>query len=263
MIKRSRLLLIGFILFCACNGWAESEDSNPSGCMYLKNTLFSDFKNFYSLKNQANVGIGIALSGILANTSSDENFQDWVQDSVVNEDTNNFSDAVKEMGSWTKVAPVYLGLWGVGSLLKNTRIGNETRSFSSETARGLFVGMPSVLLWQFVLGASRPSDEGDSKWHPFEDNNSASGHTFTGAVPFLTAARRTDNIYLKSLFYLGSTFTGYSRINDHQHYLSQTILGWWLAYSAVESIHKTENSKVAITPFPMDDGLGFYFTFRF
>jgi len=260
-MKIKSIFIVYIIFFVVCNAWAESE--KPSYSNQVKENIFSDFKHFYSLKNQAFIGIGIAGAGIIANTSADENVQDWVQDSVVSEDTDDFSKVVKELGSWKKMTPVYLGLYGLGKIFEDTKIGKNTGSWSSETFRGLLVGMPSVLLWQITLGAARPSDEEDSKWHPFEDNNSASGHTFTGAVPFLTAAKNTDNIYIRSLLYLGSTFTGFSRINDHQHYLSQTILGWWLAYSAVESIYKTEKKRFTVMPIPVKEGFGAMVTFRF
>jgi len=34
--------------------------------------------------------------------------------------------------------------------------------------------------------------------------------------------------------------TGLSRINDRKHYLSQVILGWSIAWNAVEAVHGKE-----------------------
>ena len=243
------------------NAWPDSSAFTES--KRISHLIVSDFKDYYSLSNFGKVGIGLCFAGIIANTDADENIQDWVQDSVVDDDTDDFSKAVKNIGSWKRVTPVYLGFAASGYLFKNEGFMKGTGTWGGKTFRALLVGMPSILFWQFALGAGRPSDGGDSKWHPGEDNNSASGHTFTGAVPFITAAKMTDNLYLKSLCYVGSTFTGFSRINDNQHYVSQTVLGWWLGYLAVESIDKTDKSNFQIAPLPVRDGFGITAMYRF
>jgi hypothetical protein len=114
-----------------------------------------------------------------------------------------------------------------------------------------------VLALYGLLGSGRP-DRHDSHWHPFRDVHGISGHTFTGAIPFLTAAAMTDNPWLRGALFLGSFATGWSRIHDDRHYLSQAALGWWVAYLAVRSVDQTQDEQrsllVAPTVFP--DGAG-------
>ena len=115
-----------------------------------------------------------------------------------------------------------------------------------------------------ALGASRPKED-DSSWRPFNDNNGVSGHSFMGAVPFIAAARIARKPYLRYFFYLGSMLTGWSRINDNSHYLSQAALGWWMAYLATACGDKAEGEKgkVVIAPTPVADGVGFTVALRF
>lgn len=256
-------IIVFLITLFFFSGFATSEQTLSDEAKKTGQAILSDFKDYYSLKNFGKVGIGLGVSGMIANTSADQNIRDWFQDSVRDEDTDHFSGAVKNLGSWRRVTPLYAMLAASGYLFDNVSVMRETGTFGARTLRAFLVGMPSVLFWQFSLGAARPSDEKDSKWHPGEDNNSASGHTFTGAAPFLTAAKMTENVYLKSFLYLGSTATGFSRINDDQHYFSQTVLGWWLAFLAVESVDKVNKSRVIVTPLPVHDGLGIMATWNF
>lgn len=121
-----------------------------------------------------------------------------------------------------------------------------------------------MLFLQNAIGASRPKED-DSNWRPFNDNNGVSGHSFMGAVPFITAAKMADNTYLKYFFYLGSMLTGWSRINDNSHYFSQAALGWWMAYLAADCGEKgdAEKKKVVIAPAPVADGVRFTVTLLF
>jgi len=99
------------------------------------------------------------------------------------------------------------------------------------------------VLWtlQRGLGANRPSDENPSpRWRPFSDDNSASGHAFIAAVPWLNLARRAPGPGNKWLARCGSVLTGWSRINDRKHYLSQVVLGWTIAWNATEAVHAGE-----------------------
>jgi membrane-associated phospholipid phosphatase len=131
--------------------------------------------------------------------------------------------------------------------------------FGSRVTRSYLVGFPSMLLLQRALGASLPSDDNfHSSWRPFADSNSVSGHAFMGSIPFITAARMTDNPWLAGTLYACSTFTAWSRINDNQHYLSQVILGWWMGYLASRSVWETQSQEQAISLAPLvtEEGVG-------
>jgi hypothetical protein len=130
---------------------------------------------------------------------------------------------------------------------------------SRRTLRGWATGAPTLLAMQSVLGPSRPlMGDHASYWKPFQDSHGASGHAFMGAMPFLTAADMVDNPFIKGIFFSGSFLTGWSRIQTDDHYLSQVILGWWIAYRATRCVSKTqeENRCWEIFPSTSSDGGG-------
>ena len=121
------------------------------------------------------------------------------------------------------------------------------------TTRAYLVGAPPVLFMQSCLGGSRPGERDDASfWRPFDDDNGASGHAFVGAVPFLTAARMTEDRRVKACWYALSVLPAWSRaVNDDSHYLSQVGLGWWMAYLACESVDRTEKAPGCVTVTPI------------
>ncbi len=107
--------------------------------------------------------------------------------------------------------------------------------------RGSFVGAPPLIIMQQLTGGSRPTEtDENSEWHPFRDKNGISGHAFMGSLPFITAAKMTDNRGYKVLFYAGSAIAPLSRVNDNAHYPSQVALGCgWLIWPRVQSTQPT------------------------
>ena len=107
---------------------------------------------------------------------------------------------------------------------------------------------------KFAVGADRPA-EGDSKWGAYQNFHGVSGHTYFSAVPFITAAKMSENPYQKAIFYGLSTLTGISRINDDKHYFSQSALGWYLAYLSCAVVEKGNDQRegrvhVQLAPVP-------------
>jgi PAP2 superfamily len=128
----------------------------------------------------------------------------------------------------------------------------------------MVVGVPPMLAMYAVVGSSRP-DRDDSRWHPFQDLHGVSGHTFMGAVPFLTAAMMTDDPWLQAPLVAGSFLTGWARINNDRHYFSQAVLGWWMAYWACRSVDQTQGERKSclISPSISPDCTGVAVQFRY
>ena len=76
------------------------------------------------------------------------------------------------------------------------------------------------------------------------------------AAPFWTAAQMTDCVPLQAGLYGMGTLAGISRIHTDSHYLSQVLLGWWLAGISVAAVDTTEWQKRQwlITPTVFDNG---------
>ncbi len=104
------------------------------------------------------------------------------------------------------------------------------------TFEAMCVGLPMLWTAQRVLGANRPSSrDGSPRWRPFQHANAASGHAFIAAIPFWTLAQRLNPVWARGAVRGLGGLTGWSRINDRKHYTSQVLLGWTIAWNAVDA----------------------------
>ena len=133
-------------------------------------------------------------------------------------------------------------------------------------ARAYLVGGLALLAAQRLTGASRPGETNyQSSWKPFNDDNGVSGHALIGAVPFLTVAKMCeDKKVIKSICYLLSSVTAWSRINDNAHYTSQAVLGWYLAWETTDAVNSQGEKEQSVTFVPIfeKDGLGLCFSIQ-
>ena len=202
-------------------------------------------RNYYSRRTFLRLGAATLAAGLLAYSGADEAFESWHSGSVRSARTDRFSHVFKYFGerfwfsSWLLVAAVDAWL--------------RTSAFSRwgrHNFEAMVVGLPTLWTVQRVLGANRPSsDDGNPRWRPMAADNSASGHTFIAAIPFLVAAREAGRPLpawgLRAL----SPVTGWSRINDERHYLSQVLMGYALAWESVSAaaLSPDEASPEAVT----------------
>jgi len=234
-----------------------------------RDRIFADFGNFYNQHTVKNFGVVLLGASVIANTKMDGNFQNWYQDSVRSNCTDDFSKIAKFPGEGQYFIPVMAASALAYRFCQTKwRTSNCTLGeFTDRTTRGYLVGVPTLLLFQPLLGAGRPT-MGSSHWQPFHRANSVSGHAFIGAVPFMTAAQMTDKPVVKGLFYTLSTFCAWSRVNDDAHYLSQAMLGWYLAYLSVRAVTQTESRGLlprGLTLFPVTEsnavGVGLFYQY--
>ena len=129
--------------------------------------------------------------------------------------------------------------------------------WAQKSFRATVVGGPALLFLAAATGGDRPT-EGDSNWGAYQNFHGVSGHAYFGAVPFITAAKMSENPYQKAIFYGLSTFTGLSRINDDKHYFSQSALGWYIAYlscAVVEKGNDRREGRVHVQLAPVPKGI--------
>ncbi|MCP4724506.1 MAG: phosphatase PAP2 family protein [bacterium] len=175
------------------------------------------------------------LAGVSANTNIDKEFKNYYQENIRSSGSEDFSGRVKPLGEGLYMFPVYPVVYYLGKLSENSMMEEWSRRIMTAA----LISAPGILTSQLVLGGARPTNDTGSKWWGREHKfNGASGHTWVAALPFITAAKLTENKILKYLFYISSTATGLSRINDDAHYLSQVILGYSWAYFGVKSTFK-------------------------
>jgi len=201
----------------------------------------TDFGNFYlDRANLTKLGIGFAGAAVFANTGMDRYIRNKYQNNLRSHETDEATKIFNISGTALVLVtvPVYIGTYGAGLLLHNPTMEEWAR----KSLRAAVVGGPALVFLATATGGDRPT-EGDSHWKPFQNIHGVSGHAYIGAVPFITAAKMSENPYQKAIFYGLSTFTGLSRINDDKHYFSQAALGWYLAYLSCAVVEKGNDRR--------------------
>lgn len=234
-------------------------------CGRLGDEVWADYRAFYSWPSLRGLLIGLGVGSILANTSMDQDFRDWYQERVHSRGLTHVAYAWKTFGEGAIFLPSYAALAFVGAMYEDRAWGSVVGEFGSRAARGFLVGGPVVLSGQYVLGAARPSSEGEnSHWQPFRSCHAVSGHAFVGALPFITAGKMCDNPWLKATLYGCSVLPAWSRIEHDRHYLSQAVLGWWIAYLACDAVDNSMESErsYSVAPVAAPDFVGISLTYR-
>ncbi|MBD3676533.1 MAG: phosphatase PAP2 family protein [Planctomycetaceae bacterium] len=214
--------------------------------------MVEDHRNFYSKHNLQLLGLTFLLAAPVANSSADREILDAFDDTF-NSGSGNAGDFVhqfKDIGDHMVMVPIYGASMGAGLLLHETNVGDYVGEWGERSLRATIVGFPSLIFTQKMTGAGRP-EEGDSDWSFWNDTNGVSGHSFIGAIPFMTAAQQTDDPWKKTLLYAASTLVPISRITDHDHYPSQSFLGWWMAFSSVMSVDATQDGDTCWRTVPL------------
>ncbi|MCA9265621.1 MAG: phosphatase PAP2 family protein [Planctomycetales bacterium] len=233
------------------------------------NRSIEDHRNFYSPHSLLWLTGGLAVGGLMANTSGDEVIQRHFQASVLGASSDSWYEwfhASKELGNGYYTLPIMAGAYLTSELLPETTGAQRLRLWSERSVRGTLVGAPPLIGLQLLTGGSRPNEtDRGSRWSPFDDNNGISGHSFMGALPFITAAKVSENRLEKAGWYAASFMAPLSRVNDDAHYPSQVALGWWMAYLAASAVATTDaqESIWVIVPYADANGTGVVGATRF
>jgi membrane-associated phospholipid phosphatase len=196
----------------------------------------TDLRNFYLDRgNLTRLGIGVAGAAVFANTGMDPYIRNKYQDDLRSKGTDDATHIfnISATAVTLVLAPAYIGAYGAGVWFKYPTMVE----WAENSIRATIAGGPALLLLAAATGADRPT-EGDSKWGAYQNFHGVSGHTYFSAIPFITAAKMSENLYQKAIFYGISTMPGLSRINDDKHYFSQVALGWYIAYLSCAVVEK-------------------------
>lgn len=257
-------LLIGVSVATQHSALAAEEPAG-SNTSSISDTVIGDYKSFYASDRLLRMGIVFGVAGIAANTNIDMNIRNWYQDKVRNAQTDSWASNAetdlsfnaKFFGEGKYLVPIALLSASVNLIDHDTAVGN----WGAYASRAYITGLPAMWFMQSATGATRPGDrpEGSSWTTPFGHSNGVSGHAFVGAVPFLTIAyMNPDNKYIKYPAYIASAAAGWSRVNDDKHFPSQVVLGWYMAWEAVDAVFDNSEKKkgVAVSPMVGLDGFG-------
>ena len=251
-----------FAMFLPIDANAAGENTNAP----FLSTLRHDFRHFYSDSRLRRMGVVFGGAAIFAHSALDEDIQEWYQQDVRTSATNWWAKRAKILGEGKYLLPLSLIAASSGLLFSEESKASMISKWGERTARAYLVGGLAAAAAQRLTGASRPGEtKYGSSWKPFNDDNGVSGHAFIGAVPFLTVAKMCeDKKVIKSICYLLSSVTAWSRINDNAHYTSQAALGWYLAWEATDAVHPQGEKEQSVTFVPIfeKDGLGLCFSIQ-
>lgn len=262
--RHSLLRLCVLMSICFSALATATEDANINQSTSISEIVSLDYKNFYSTDRLARMGLVFAGAGIVANTNMDMSIRNWYQDKVRSSQTNStasnpqkdFTLNAKFFGEGKYLVPVALLSSSINLITPDTAVGN----WGAYASRAYITGLPAMWLMQIVTGASRPGETPEgSTWRPFNDDNGVSGHAFIGTVPFLTLAKMNpENNFIKYPAYIASAAAAWSRVNDDKHFTSQVVLGWYMAWEAVDTVFSSneKNKSLTITPIAGLDGFG-------
>lgn len=261
-MRRWRFILPGVGLVMSLQTYATADSTF---LRQMLDTELDDYAEFYTVRNMSYLGSGLAAGALLANTSADTDIRNWYQEDVRSRSTDKFAKSARLTGEVAIACPVFAGAWLLGLIGENNHVTGVIGEWGNRSLRSVLVGGPPMLAFQQILGSGRPGDGVGSDRTPLKEGHGVSGHAFIGAIPFLSAAEMVDNRVLKSLLYAGSTLAGLSRVNDDQHYASQVLLGWWIAYLAETSVDRSETHRRVLEPVPVviDGHPGVALTFTF
>jgi hypothetical protein len=245
------------------------DDSPPVVEPSFLSRIASDHRYFYSPDSLIGLSYGLAGGALMANTNFDNTMQAHFQASIRNAGSDEWFhtlEAQKKLGNGHYTIPVFAIAWAAGSLLEGDPVADNVGEWGERSIRSILVGAPPMLATQYIVGGSRPGEStAGSDWKLFQDHNGVSGHSFMGAIPFLTAAQMAEEPWIKFAFYAGSTLVPLSRINDDDHYTSQAFLGWWFALLATKAIDSTQQGYTnwALAPWLGRGTSGFAAEYRF
>lgn len=248
--------LVPLLLFTTLAIYGTAHPALP----HPLSVVTQDCQQFYSTARLSRMGIVFGIGGAFANTWADGAVQGVYQRSFRNASLDRLARWMKPFGEGAYLIPLSLAGTAFGHVLTSENGLTAVGTWGSRTARAFLVGAPALLLAQRLTGASRPGERRrGSRWRPLQDDNGVSGHAFIGATPFLTLAR-LNGPFLRYPFYVVSTLTAFSRLNDNAHYLSQCFLGWYLAWEATATVNPGEPVQTPrpfrMTPMVFPDGAG-------
>jgi membrane-associated phospholipid phosphatase len=223
---------------------------------------WSDINHYYSPASLTEFFLGVGGAAIMANTKIDNHVAAWYDTRIhTPQDSSKLNGVAhfwKQFGNGAITIPTFLAMDLVGRYYGDVPAMGALGDYGDRVTRAYLVGAPSMLLMQWTLGGARPSDGTNSHWNPFENDHGVSGHAFMGSIPFITAANMVDNPFAKGALFVCSTFTGWARIDENAHYLSQVWLGWWMGYLACQAVNETqhEDRHLKIVPLVSPDMTG-------
>lgn len=165
---------------------------------------------------------------------------------------NAFIEGGRIYGEWYSIVGV-AGSFGLYGLIAHD---TAAKKISIELLQaGLYSELMTTIL-KIAIGRARPvSTENAFTYHPFSlfDYNfhsMPSGHTTSAFAMSTVMSRHAHSTVLKILAYVPAGFTMFSRLYQHQHWLSDEILAAGIGYFVgnwVVDLHEGKRHRINVT----------------
>lgn len=221
----------GLVLICALLAAPGCRRARGNVNPLLRGTK-DHWRRQYGRRSFMRLGGALAVAGVVIYSGADAAVIRWHDRRVRSTASGRTARVGYELGQ----RPWFLVWLGVAAIDAWVRSGPFSR-WGRANFEAMVVGLPMLWVVQRTLGADRPSaDAPTPNWQPLRTDHAASGHAFIGAVPWLNAARAAGLHRWRPLLLAVSALSGWSRLNDRKHYLSQVWLGWFIAWQAVSAV---------------------------
>ena len=161
--------------------------------------------------------------------------------------TNRWAHRFRHLGQPEVFLPVVIGLLLGGRVLRRVKLFNAGRRAAIVM---ILVGLVGTSL-KYVVGRVRPNfSASPAEFRPMSGAASfPSGHT--GAAFALAGSLALETTPVAgAAFLLGAAGTGWSRINDNKHWLSDVFCGAVLALLIVGLVHRWDRRRAGRGPPP-------------
>lgn len=199
------------------------------------------------------------LLGTLAATGIAMVFDQKVRDKI-HDNTDSFGESISEFGN-----AFGNGLYVYSGLLAFAVIGKAAGSrgmygVSSRALKSTLLSGAGAVVLKSLIGRKRPTNSPDDPFtfraFTFTDNSFPSGHTAVTFALATSVAREIrgnwDDLALFSL----AAVTGYARMHDDRHWLSDVIFGAGIGILSARVVHRRE-AKLLIAPGTLGANLTF------
>jgi hypothetical protein len=195
--------------------------------------------------------IGVSVSATFAVMPFDESITNSTQGEQKYY-RNAFIEGGRIYGEWYSIGGV-AGAFGLFGLISKD---SAAKKISIELLQaGLYSELVTTIL-KMAIGRSRPVITEDAfTYHPFtlfdyNYHSMPSGHTTSAFALSTVMSRHAHSTGLKILAYAPAGFTMFSRIYQHQHWLSDEILAAAIGYFAgnwVVDLHEGKRHRINVT----------------
>jgi membrane-associated phospholipid phosphatase len=171
---------------------------------------------------------------------------------------DRIASAGNRFGEPRLVVPLIGAAWLVGRIAGADRISRS----SVRIGKALVLAGGATQLMKFTFGRARPALAGGNidLFQPFnqrdEFNSFPSGHTAVAWAAATVLATESGSVWVRRALYAGAVTTGFARINNDKHWLSDVVAGAFVGHLAAKMV---TSARIRIAPAP--SGVAVAFTF--